>query len=70
MERWILGILTRILTVISPEIRVLFVGWIKDLEARAKATPNPWDDIFVAFLKMLINIETTEPADVVKPEGE
>lgn len=70
MDKWILGLLTRIATVISPDIRGMVVEWLRDLDTRAKATPNPWDDIFVAFLKMLLNVETTDPADVVKPKGE
>ena len=65
-----MSLLTRILTVISPDIRGLVDEWLKDLEDRAKATPNPWDDIFVAFLKMVLGVKTNEPADLVKPEGE
>ena len=70
MDKWILGLLTKILTVISPELRLVVSEWLGDLETRAKATPNPWDDIFVTFLKLLLNAGTAPTPEPPAAEGE
>lgn len=51
IERLIIAIVVQILANMSPVIRDSIVVWIKELEAEAKKTDNPWDDILVMLLK-------------------
>ena len=53
MDNFIMFLLDKI----SPQIRELFVSFVKELTIRAAETPNPWDDIAVAILKTLTNIK-------------
>jgi len=55
-ERIIMMLLPLILGTISPEIRNLLVEWVQNMERQAKATDNPYDDMFVAILKGLFQI--------------
>ncbi|GAI65541.1 unnamed protein product, partial [marine sediment metagenome] len=43
-----------VVTVISPELRTGLAAWLNELEAKAKKTPNPWDDVFVGILKSVL----------------
>lgn len=54
MNEWIFRLITLILTVLSPELRVGLVEWLDDLEVRAKKTDNPWDDMLVGVLKSIL----------------
>jgi hypothetical protein len=49
----ILEILEKLLKGISPKIREAILEFLKDLEAKAKETPNPIDDIVVLLLRIL-----------------
>lgn len=53
----ILLIIKQLLKVISPELRKLIEEWINNLEEQASQTPNPWDNILVGFLKVLLDVE-------------
>ena len=44
-------ILQKILEKISPEIREALGQFLNELEAKAKLTPNLWDDVIVYVLK-------------------
>lgn len=56
MNKWLLQIITMVVTVMSPELRIGLEDWLTNLEADAKKTANPWDDILVGLLKsMLLN---------------
>ena len=46
-----------ILATISPEVKDLMKSFIAKLDEQAKATSNPWDDMFVAILKEIINTD-------------
>lgn len=46
-----------ILTAISPNLRKLIVEFVLGLEAKAKETDNPLDDILVGILISLLNIK-------------
>ncbi|GAI96154.1 unnamed protein product [marine sediment metagenome] len=49
----ILEILSKLITGISPKIREAILEFLKDLEVKAKETPNPIDDIIVLLLRIL-----------------
>ncbi len=57
MNKLLEKLLPVILTVISPEIREGMVEFVVKLENQAKATPNPWDDIFVGIVKFILVIK-------------
>lgn len=54
MNQWLLRLITMVVTVMSPELRKVLEDWISTLEAQAKNTDNPWDDILVGMLKTLL----------------
>jgi len=54
MNKWILQLITMIVTVMSPELRKGLEDVINGLETQAKKTANPWDDILVGLLKSLL----------------
>lgn len=57
MESWILRMIILVVGAASPEIRENVKTWVADLAEKAKATPNPMDDILVGLLKTLLNIK-------------
>lgn len=57
MEKYLLGILRLLLTVMSPELRKNLEDFVKQLEVNAAKTVNEWDDVFVAILKTLLQIK-------------
>lgn len=54
MNEWLLRLVRLVLTVLSPELRTALVEWLDDLDARAKNTDNPWDDVLVGILKSIL----------------
>lgn len=44
-------IITKILEKVTPEIREALGKFLNELEAKAKLTPNLWDDVIVFVLK-------------------
>jgi len=60
MNEWMLRILGMVFTVMTPELREGLKQFVLNLEKQAKATPNPWDDIFVGILKTVLLIKGTE----------
>jgi len=54
MNDWILRLIGLIFSVASPELRTMLEQWLAQLEAQAKKTSNPWDDILVGMLKTLL----------------
>ena len=57
MEKILFKIFAAVLKAISPQIRALVVAFIKNLEIEAPKTPNPWDDLLVLILKVLLATE-------------
>ena len=57
MNGWIATLLGQVVAQMSPEIRKGMVEFVNKLEAQAKATPNPWDDIFVGIVKFVLVIK-------------
>jgi nitrate reductase assembly molybdenum cofactor insertion protein NarJ len=51
-------VLEELLKRVSPEIRLSIRKWIQELEKNAKETKNPWDDLFVALLKIVFGVES------------
>ncbi|GAI90330.1 unnamed protein product [marine sediment metagenome] len=49
----ILELLEKLLKGISPKIREAILDFLKELEVKAKETPNPVDDIIVLLLRIL-----------------
>lgn len=54
MNGWILRLITLVVTVMSPELRKGLEDVINGLDAQAKKTANPWDDILVGLLKTVL----------------
>lgn len=57
MERIVAKILDEVFKRISPELRDHIKKFVIELEARAKVTTNPWDDLAVVVLKAALNID-------------
>ena len=57
MDTWIATLLRQILTQMSPAIRSTLVEFVDRLEVDAKGTKNPWDDIGVGLLKLVLLIK-------------
>ncbi len=56
MNKWLAALLEQILKQISPELRKALIEFVNRLEADAKKTANPWDDIFVGLIKLVLVI--------------
>lgn len=54
MNQLLFRILLLIVTMLSPELRKALVAMLNSLEAEAKKTTTPADDILVAILKQLL----------------
>jgi len=57
MNKWLLQLVTMMLSVITPQLREGLNEFVLNLERQAAETPNPWDDIFVGLLKTLLGSE-------------
>jgi len=57
MNELLLRILVLVVTMLSPAVRIVVTEFLTRLEAEAKKTANPWDDILVAILKTLIPVK-------------
>ena len=54
MKLWLLKkLLPGMAQKFSPFLRDALVKFVSDIEAKAKATPNKWDDVLVYVLKLL-----------------
>jgi len=53
----IITLLPTILNNVTPLIRDNLNELIKQLEEKARKTPNPIDDILIDFLKAILNVE-------------
>jgi len=47
-------ILLLVVTMLSPAVKSTLTDLLNQLDADAKKTDNPWDDIFVAMLRTLV----------------
>lgn len=57
MNEWIMRLITLVATVISPELKQGIAEFVAKLEADAKKTANPWDDILVGILKTMLFVK-------------
>lgn len=55
--KFLAPVLGSLVGVLTPEIRNELVKLLKDLDAKAKATPNPFDDFVTGFLLHVFGIE-------------
>jgi hypothetical protein len=64
MNKWLFTILTQVLTMASPQIledlRVMIQGMVE----KAEATINPWDNIFVGMLQMIVGKPGSKISDL------
>lgn len=58
MEKFIINLLASILGQMSPAIRGSVIDWLDTLQKAAAETPNPWDDMFVSFLRVLLGAKS------------
>jgi hypothetical protein len=56
----VLKVLGTILPVITPSIREMLEKFLLDFYAKAKETPNPWDDFLAKFLMRMLGIPVPE----------
>ena len=54
MNKWILTVLTRVIAMVSPEILEGIRDQVQIMMKKADLTANPWDNIFVGLLEMLV----------------
>ncbi len=52
--------LSPFIPLLSNEIKIELVDFIKKLYTRAKSTNNIWDDFFIKFIADLLGIDVTE----------
>jgi len=57
MNEWILRLITLIVGAASPELRTMIKEWVLELDKRAKETPNPFDDVLVGLIKIVLDIK-------------
>lgn len=57
MSNWMAILLKQIITQMSPNIRTALVEFVNKLDEDAKGTKNPWDDIGVGLLKLVLLIK-------------
>jgi len=60
MNEWILRLITLVVNSASPELRKIIKEWVLELEKRAKETPNPFDDVLVGLIKIVLNIKNDD----------
>ena len=54
MSKWIAELIRLIVGQASPQIRKSICEMLNTLEAEAKETPNPWDDVLVGLGKAVL----------------
>lgn len=57
MEKLIAKIIEKVVKKLSPEFKQTINQFVLELEIKAEATDNPWDDIAVMILKVALGIE-------------
>lgn len=55
MKKWLWKLIQLVLSVASPEIRKMCCEMLKEMEAKAAATDNPWDDVLVQLLQTVLD---------------
>jgi len=63
MNKMLLGLLRKILSSISPDIREFIETSVKEMAIKAKATPNPYDDIAVDILAWVLQVDLPDDID-------
>lgn len=54
MPKWIWDLMLTLLVKASPELKAMLCGKLDELEAKAKETRNPFDDILVKMAKGMV----------------
>lgn len=58
MDKWLAVLLKQIVTQVSPQLRKAMEDFVVKLEEDAKKTvDNPWDDILVGLIKLVLAIK-------------
>ena len=58
MQKLIIAILLRLLVDITPQLRERLRAVLDDLQAKAKETASPVDDIFVGILRCICGVDS------------
>ena len=53
MDKIIMKILPLLITVLSPTLKEMLCKFVDEFEAKAKTTPNDWDDVAAWILRTL-----------------
>lgn len=54
LQKILVNVLVSIITLSTPSIKEEIAKGLDSIEGRAKATPNPIDDLLVSFLRALL----------------
>jgi hypothetical protein len=57
MDNWLAKLVWQITTQMSPAIRTALVDFVNKLDEQAQKTDNPWDDVAVGLLKLVLLIK-------------
>lgn len=57
MDKWLVVLLKQIMTQLSPQIRGSLEAFVNQMDTEAKETVNPWDDVLVGVLKLVLAIK-------------
>ena len=66
MNRWLFMILSKVIMMASPQILEDLRKRIQEMVERAAVTENPWDDIFVGMIQMMVG----KPGDDTKDRND
>ena len=62
----LLELLKKIISTISPQLREYIKDMLTKMEAKAKETDNPLDDVLVLVLRILFNVQEDDQLPVEK----
>ena len=57
MEKIIAKVIEKMITQLSPQLRITVEEAVRRLEETSKQTKNPWDDILVMILKVAMGLD-------------
>jgi hypothetical protein len=57
VNTWILNLINLVMSTASGPLREQIVKSINEWEVKAQETKDPWDDVLVAGVKLLLNIK-------------
>ena len=56
---WIATVVSAVANISQP-LKLAITKTVLELDAKAKSTPNPWDNVLVAMLAAVLGVDTTK----------